>query len=126
MWLLIVVAVLVVAGTAALVSGLTPAGAAAETAGAGVLTSTHAHQPLPIAGLAVSDLDGLLFDRAIRGYRMDEVDAVIARLREGLLVRDATIADLRHALDDRSAEALLPPLGPGAGPAVGAAFTPPA
>jgi DivIVA domain-containing protein len=52
---------------------------------------------LPDAPLTPADVDGVRFSMAPRGYRMSEVDAVLARLREELVERDRTIAELRPA-----------------------------
>lgn len=96
-WLLVVVAVLVVAGTAALATAV---GAGSDGRGdrgsIGAMTSTRAHLPLDPDGFELADLDALIFDRAVRGYRMDEVDGVIAVLRDQLAARDATIVELRR------------------------------
>ncbi|EMY33473.1 hypothetical protein D477_014752 [Arthrobacter crystallopoietes BAB-32] len=42
------------------------------------------------------DIDGLRFSVALRGYRMDQVDEVLDRLRSELADRDETIAQLRR------------------------------
>ncbi len=48
--------------------------------------SSHAFPGVPTASLSADDIGDLAFDRALRGYRMDQVDEVIdalgARLRE--------------------------------------------
>lgn len=43
---------------------------------------------LPEGPLTAEDLDQLRLSGALRGYRMSEVDAVLARLREQLPARD--------------------------------------
>ena len=43
-----------------------------------------------------ADIADLKFSVALRGYRMDEVDEVLARLAEALLERDAALAQLRE------------------------------
>ncbi len=95
-WLLVVVAVLVVACTAALATAV---GAGSDKGGDrgafGAMTSSSAHLPLDPDGFQVGDIDALIFDRALRGYRMDEVDGVLTVLRDQLAARDATIARLR-------------------------------
>lgn len=53
----------------------------------------------PAPSLSDGDLDpaaieGLRFPLVLRGYRMDEVDAVLARLGAAIAERDARIADL--------------------------------
>lgn len=49
-------------------------------------TSSHAFAGLPAESLTADDIGTLRFDRALRGYRMDQVDEVIdalsTRLRE--------------------------------------------
>jgi DivIVA domain-containing protein len=52
---------------------------------------------LPDGALAPSDVDGVRFSMAVRGYRMSEVDAVLARLRDELAERDRLLAELRSA-----------------------------
>lgn len=44
---------------------------------------------VPIGELSPADIDDLRLDTSARGYRMDEVDAVIARLTAELAARDA-------------------------------------
>ncbi|MGB7425886.1 MAG: DivIVA domain-containing protein [Ornithinimicrobium sp.] len=46
-----------------------------------------------------SDLDGVRLDLAFRGYRMDQVDAVLDRLRQELVSRDQEIDRLRAQED---------------------------
>ena len=58
----------------------------------------EALQGLPAAGvgeLAPTDLDEVRIDQTWRGYRMDEVDALVDRLGAEIAVRDAEIARLR-------------------------------
>lgn len=60
----------------------------------------EALQGLPAAGvgeLAAEDLSEVRIDQAWRGYRMDEVDALIDRLGAEIALRDAEIARLRDA-----------------------------
>jgi DivIVA domain-containing protein len=49
---------------------------------------------LPEGTLAPSDVADIRFSLALRGYRMDEVDDVLARLAAELAARDRRIADL--------------------------------
>jgi DivIVA domain-containing protein len=49
---------------------------------------------LPEAPLEPADLDGLRFGVGFRGYRMDQVDAVLDRLAAELRQRDQHIAEL--------------------------------
>lgn len=46
-----------------------------------------------------ADLDRLRFAVALRGYRMDQVDAVLDRLRDRLVAQDREIDRLRARLD---------------------------
>ncbi|HET9020695.1 MAG TPA: DivIVA domain-containing protein [Ornithinibacter sp.] len=50
---------------------------------------------LPAAPQA-ADVDGVRFDTALRGYRMEEVDAQLDVLRHDLAERERTLADLRR------------------------------
>jgi DivIVA domain-containing protein len=52
---------------------------------------------LPDGLLAPSDVDGVRFSMAVCGYRMSEVDALLARLRDELAERDRLLAELRPA-----------------------------
>jgi len=49
----------------------------------------------PVGDLAPTALEDLQIDQAWRGYRMDEVDAVIDRLGAEIAARDEQIAELR-------------------------------
>lgn len=60
--------------------------------GLGQPVPTSPHRPLPPSPVEPSDVDGLRFSLALRGYRMDEVDAALARLRDELADRDARLA----------------------------------
>lgn len=75
-WVLfIVVAVLVCAVTAALITGRLVGDPMAEA---------RASTPDPglSPGFAVADIDEVRFDTALRGYRMDQVDDVLDRLQQ--------------------------------------------
>ena len=74
---LLLVALAVVGVVAAVAAGVVGGGLAPPE-------STSGHRPLPPGPLTPADVDGLRFSRALRGYRMDEVDAVLARLRDEL------------------------------------------
>jgi DivIVA domain-containing protein len=50
---------------------------------------------LPAGPLFADDMAGVRFDLAFRGYRMDQVDLVLARLASELARRDAEIDQLR-------------------------------
>jgi len=43
--------------------------------------------------LTADDLSEVTFSTAVRGYRMDEVDALVARLRADLLARESAAPD---------------------------------
>ncbi|HET7476657.1 MAG TPA: DivIVA domain-containing protein [Dermatophilaceae bacterium] len=63
-------------------------------------TSTLAHEPLPdwpVGSVGPEQVLALGFDRALRGYRMDQVDDVLDRLAEELAEREARIAALSAA-----------------------------
>ncbi len=51
------------------------------------------------------DVDGVRFDRALRGYRMDQVDDVLDSLRDTLRRQEETIAVLRRGETGPDAEA---------------------
>ncbi len=59
--------------------------------------SSHRHEALPEETLHPEDLQELRFDVGLRGYRMDQVDAVLERLGEELQDRDRQLAELRPA-----------------------------
>lgn len=56
---------------------------------------------LPQRPLTASDLEALRLSMAPRGYRMSEVDEVLARLADELTERDRRLAELEHLLRDR-------------------------
>ena len=86
MSLLLVVAALAVVGVAAAVA----VGAVGGGLPAPVRERPLARLPAAEPGdLHEGDLAGLRLSTAVRGYRMDEVDAVLDRLRAELAARDA-------------------------------------
>lgn len=87
-WLLLAVALGLVAFFAALVVGRVGGGM-------GGATSTLAHEPLPERELHDDDVAALRFDVGARGYRMSQVDSVLDRLRRELREKDEQIAVLR-------------------------------
>ncbi|HET7303484.1 MAG TPA: DivIVA domain-containing protein [Segeticoccus sp.] len=89
--LLVVIVVVLVGLTAAAVAGRIGGGTPPPV-------STRSFQPLPPGELAADDLGELQFDQALRGYRMDQVDAVIERLFTELRQRDTEITELRDRL----------------------------
>jgi DivIVA domain-containing protein len=80
-----------------LLVGLAVAAALGRLPVEGVLppVSTDSFRGLPRGGVDPDDLEGLRFDQVLRGYRMAQVDEVLARLRDELAGRDAEIARLR-------------------------------
>ena len=86
LWLLLILAVLGVVGVVA--SGY----------GGGMSTPEPDRPPLglPPGPMHAEDLDAVRFSTAVRGYRMDQVDVVLDRLRAELAARDDLIAELRH------------------------------
>lgn len=75
-WVLfIAVAVLLVGGFAALVTGRLHYDPLAEA-------TTTQSEPRLSDGFAADEISSLRFDTALRGYRMDQVDAVLDRLQE--------------------------------------------
>ena len=62
-------------------------------------------QGLPEGDVTEADIQQIRFAPALRGYRMDEVDAVVDRLTEELRRRDAELEQLRRAADPYSTPA---------------------
>lgn len=60
-------------------------------------TSTHAFSGVPTGSLSADDVEGLHFDQALRGYRMDQVDETIDALAERLRQLEAAAAPLPSA-----------------------------
>lgn len=60
---------------------------------------TTGHDVLGPGAVGRADLAAVRFDRAARGYRMDQVDAVLDRLGEELAARDERIAALTAGAD---------------------------
>ncbi|WP_432546826.1 DivIVA domain-containing protein [Kineococcus sp. SYSU DK004] len=93
MTVVLVALVVVVAGlVAAVVAGRV-------TGGLGPSTSSRPHRGLPEGPVAAADVDAVRFSLGLRGYRMDEVDAVLDRLREEIRERDEELAAWRSADD---------------------------
>ena len=90
----IVVAVLLVGGFAALVTGRIGYDPMAPA------TTTQAH-PVLSEHFPASEVSTVRFDTALRGYRMDQVDAVLDQLQ-------ARIAELEAAQDPRDVAAPTP------------------
>lgn len=102
--LFLLLGVAVIGGAALLISGRWRDGLADEAAAP--LEAPLASVPLGEVG--TGDLDTVRLDQAVRGYRMDEVDALVERLGAEISTRDEEIRRLRAEPVD--AESL--PTGP--------------
>lgn len=87
-WFILLVGIVVLCFVVALVLGL-------AGGGMGRPTSSLSHEPLPDEPIQDADFDDLVFDVALRGYRMTQVDGVVDRLRRELREKDEEIAVLR-------------------------------
>ena len=85
----ILLAVLLVGGLAAVLTGRATPDPMADP-----VTSTP-HHGLPDGGLRASDVDAVRFDTALRGYRMDQVDDVLERLRQRIADLESRAASTR-------------------------------
>jgi DivIVA domain-containing protein len=63
---------------------------------------------LPAGRLGVADVAGARFSVALRGYRMDEVDAALDRVLDELRERDREVAALRSRLREVASDAAGP------------------
>ncbi|WP_432564598.1 DivIVA domain-containing protein [Kineococcus sp. SYSU DK003] len=89
---LLVLVLLVVGAVVAVVTG--------RVSGAlGPQTSSRPYRGLPEGPVVATDVDAVRFSLGVRGYRMDEVDAVLDRLREEIRERDEELAAWRSAED---------------------------
>lgn len=61
-------------------------------------TTSRPLRALPDGPLAAEDLDRVRFSLGLRGYRMDEVDAALDRVRDEVAERDARLAELEALL----------------------------
>ncbi|HEV7824204.1 MAG TPA: DivIVA domain-containing protein [Mycobacteriales bacterium] len=89
----------------ALVLGLIVFGAVAFTLGkaSGLDPANPDSAPYDLpqdAEVTPADVGAVRFDVVLRGYRMDQVDAVLERLSDDLRVRDETIRALRAEVRD--------------------------
>ncbi len=100
-YFLIFLAIVVVGAVALYVVGLARPAAGDSTAGDG--TTVRDGFTAPVANLPPvllpeipqpEDVDRLRFSLGLRGYRMDQVDDVLDRLRDQLAAKDARIAEL--------------------------------
>jgi DivIVA domain-containing protein len=115
-WFWVVVLVLVVGGVAVLAAGRDD-------------TMSEAYEDRPDrtipAGRALTsdDLQRVRFSSALRGYRMDEVDALIDRLAADLAAREADLREARRGSDPSTpidAHSTDPETEPAAGHTAGA------
>lgn len=93
MTLFLLVVVLVAIGLVAAVASGRISG------GLGPATSTRPYVGLPEGPVVAADVDAVRFSLGLRGYRMDEVDAVLEKLREELRERDEELTAWRTAGD---------------------------
>jgi DivIVA domain-containing protein len=86
--------------TAALVVAAIVFGVAAFTMGRdpGMAPASPDRRPvvLPNRALEADDVTSIRFDTGLRGYRMEQVDTVLARLARDLAERDRRIRDLHE------------------------------
>ncbi len=116
-WFILLVGVVVLCFAVALVLGLV-----GGQGGLGGASSSLSHERLPEGELHDADLDDLVFDVGLRGYRMSQVDGVVDRLRRELREKDEQVAVLRG---ERSvASGVTSGAAPGVGPVVGPAEEP--
>ena len=87
-------------------------------------TSTLPDVELPAHHIVTEDVDAIRFSVGFRGYRMDEVDAVLDRLGLELGAREEEIRELREHLYGGGPETVAPPASP-APPAAPTPSTPP-
>ena len=106
---LLLLAVAVVGVVVAVAAGRAPAGMPAPV-------GSSPHRPLPLRELVPEDLDDVRFSVALRGYRADEVDAVLDRLRTELSERDRRLAELGAAVAAGGLPAPASGARPGAAP----------
>lgn len=109
--LILLVGVAVIGGAAMLISGRWRDGLP-EVAPEGA-ESAPIGRDVPVGGLTVEDVEAVRLEQAPRGYRMDEVDALVGRLSEEIAVRDEEIARLRA---DRPSATANPPRSDGVEP----------
>ena len=96
-WLILVVAVVLVVLTTAAVLGRVD-GSLDDA------TTTLSHEPLPEAPLTPGDFADLHFDTALRGYRMNQVDGVLDRLRREIVDLSDEVTRLRRVPEPRQPE----------------------
>ncbi|MGQ7297813.1 DivIVA domain-containing protein [Quadrisphaera sp. KR29] len=102
---LLLLAVAVVGVVVAVAAGRLPTGMPAPT-------SSSPHRPLPPRPLEPADLDALRFSVVPRGYRMDQVDAALDRLRAELAERERRLEALAAAATTPLGGQVPPHAGP--------------
>lgn len=120
-YFLIFLAIIVAAAAVFYVVGLNKpgAGSPAYQDGLGAPVANLPPVLLPDAPVP-SDVDRLRFSLGLRGYRMDQVDQVLDRLRDELAARDARIAELEPAAATHDGGSPAPAVAePGAVPGTG-------
>jgi DivIVA domain-containing protein len=75
-----------------------------------VRDTTDTRVPPEQLRMAPSDVDALRFGVALRGYRMDQVDDALDRLRDELRARDERIAELQQSAGRSQPRAWSPPV----------------
>lgn len=94
-YFLIFLAIVVVAAAAFFVVGLNKPNADAPVYEDGLEVPVENLPPVLLPAVpAPEDVDRLRFSLGLRGYRMDQVDEVLDRLRDELAAKDARIAEL--------------------------------
>ena len=91
--LFLVVGVAVIAGAALLLAGRWREGLPEIPADASRPSSLGTD--VPVGTMAVTDIEGIRLEQAPRGYRMEDVDVLVARLTQEIGARDAEIDRLR-------------------------------
>jgi DivIVA domain-containing protein len=89
---LLLVALGVVGGVAAVAAGRVRGGLEEPV-------TSRPYRPVPDGPVTPADVDAVRFTLGLRGYRMDEVDAVLARLRDELADRDARLVALQRRVE---------------------------
>lgn len=56
-------------------------------------------EEVPLGELSAAEIEHVRIDQALRGYRMDEVDALVDRLSAEVSARDALIAQQQAEID---------------------------
>jgi DivIVA domain-containing protein len=96
----VLIVLAVVGGVAAVAAGRVRGGLPAPT-------STLPEVDLPADHIGVQDVDAVRFSVGFRGYRMDEVDAVLDRLGLELGAREEEIRELREQLSGGGPERVV-------------------